>query len=211
MSTETARPAGLEAEVVEHDQLLVRQALAGDAAAGDELVARLLPVVRSRARRARARDPRQKIPDTVDDMIQEVWLVLVGRGGERLRAWDPDRGLSLERYVGLVAEREITRLRTRAAAQKRGGHLRALGSDALDSMTTPNPSPEEGLLARDLAAHLGAHLQEALPTRGQLVFRHAYTDGRSPNEVARLMGVKVQVVYNWQHKIRELTRAFLGD
>ncbi|MEQ9503148.1 MAG: GTP-binding protein, partial [Deltaproteobacteria bacterium] len=39
MSTETARPAGLEAEVVEHDQLLVRQALAGDAAAGGGRVA----------------------------------------------------------------------------------------------------------------------------------------------------------------------------
>ncbi len=198
------------AELVERDRLLVRRALDGDSAAGDELVARLLPIVRGRARRAFARDRRGAIPANVDDMVQEVWLVLVAKDGHRLRAWDPERGLSLEGYVGLVAESEIRRLRTRAAAKKRGGHLRALGSEALEAAIAPTPTPEERTVARDLTARLGAHLEQALPTRGQLVFRHAFTDGRPPAEVAQLMGVKIQVVYNWQHKIRELARNFLG-
>lgn len=187
---------------------LVPRALAGDSEAVETLVDRLMPVVRARVRRALAKRGRSLGPNDGDDLVQEIWLVLIAHEGRQLLAFDPERGMTLEGYVGLVAEREVGNLIDRERAKKRGGHLRAVELDEAESAAMA-ASPEEGAIAANLAAKLGEHIQNAMPARGQLVFRHAFTDGREPPEVAKLMGVSVQVVYNWQHKIRELARTFL--
>ena len=70
-------------------------------------------------------------------------------------------------------------------------------------------NPEAQAIAQDLALRLGAHLKASLPARGQLVYRYVWEDGRSPTEIATLMNVERQVVYNWQHRVRDLVRAFL--
>ena len=64
-------------------------------------------------------------------------------------------------------------------------------------------------LKRDQAKDaLWQHLEEQLSARGRVVLSLVYTDGLSVDEAAARMGVKKQVVYNWQHKIRGLTRAW---
>ena len=50
-----------------------------------------------------------------------------------------------------------------------------------------------------------------LAAKGQAIYRLVYTDARAPEEVATLLGCNVQVVYNWQHKIRALARVFLAE
>lgn len=195
--------------VVPADVLLVRRALAGQQDAVATLVARLMPVIRARVRRALASGGRQLRAMDGDDLTQEVWLLLIAHGGRQLLAWEPERGMTLEGYVGMVTEREIHNQRGRAAAKKRGGHLLAADPEAVAHLASPQASPEAQVTTVDLAARLGAYLEQELPARGQLVFRHAFTDGRAPTTVATLLGVDVQVVYNWQHKIRRLAREFL--
>src|SRR5438477_652075 len=92
----------------------LERALAGERSAVRELVAAFTPVIQARAARAlvrgrgggRGRDPRQELGDLVQDV-----LLLLFRDDERiLRAWRPERGLSLLNYVGLVAEREVRQI-----------------------------------------------------------------------------------------------------
>ena len=89
---------------------LVRRALAGDQGTLTRLVAVLTPVIQARVARtllahrsplASGRDLRQE----VEDQIQEVFLALFARDGRVLRSWLSERGLSLENFVGRVAER----------------------------------------------------------------------------------------------------------
>ncbi len=190
------------------DALLVSRALREDRAATQELVARLLVVVRAKVR-AVLRAPNGTVDyDLADDISQDVWVHLVSDGARRLLAYDPERGLSLESYVAIVAEREaISRLR-RITAQKRGGHLTAVEIDDLNAASA-EPSPEEHLAEQQVATDLGRHLEGALPERGRLVWRYTFHDGRDPTEAARILGVEVQVIYNWQFKIRRLARNFL--
>src|SRR5881394_2683976 len=88
---------------------LIDQALAGRAEAARELVDLLYPAVQARVARVlcrvggrSSRNARQE----VEDMSQEVFAFLFDQGGKPLRAWDPARGLSLESYAALLAERQ---------------------------------------------------------------------------------------------------------
>src|SRR4029077_16697505 len=90
----------------------LRRSLSGDPESETRLVAVLTPVVHIRvARKLRAlqylsaggRDVRQE----VEDLCQDVFLALFQRDAHVLRAWRPERGLSLESFVGLVAERKV--------------------------------------------------------------------------------------------------------
>ena len=188
------------------DVELVVRALAGDSKASRTLTRRLIPVVRARTRRVLDRQGRSR--DGVDDLAQDVWLWLIDRDGRALRGYDPERGKTLEGYVGLLTERQVLdRLRV-AGAQKRGAGI--THADVDDTPIAAIEDPETRAIAQDLAARLGEHLQEALPPKGRLVYRYAWQDGLRPDEIARLMNVDRQVVYNWQHKVRATVRSFLA-
>jgi RNA polymerase sigma factor (sigma-70 family) len=154
--------------------------------------------------------------DEVDDVIQSVWLVLWKDDGRQLQAWSPDRGISLEAYVGMIAERETGNHLQRVTALRRGeaqtDSFHAAGPDGRGDLEMPAPgaSPEQVVEADDLMRALEAHLSTELSEKGRLVLALVYVDGRSPDEAARLLGVQLQVVYNWQHKIRGLARDFLA-
>jgi RNA polymerase sigma-70 factor (ECF subfamily) len=190
---------------------LLRRALGGDAPALRVIVRRLIPVVRARVRRCLARQWGRALgPQDGDDVTQDVWLVLMRDGGRQLRAWDPSRGATLEGYVAMVAEREVQNRVQNVRALKRGGDRVLLPLADAPEVASGAASPEQAAEARHLAAALTTHLDEALPERGRLVLRCLFGDGRSPGETASLLGVDVQVVYNWQHKIRAAARAFLA-
>ena len=80
--------------VVPADVLLVRRALAGQQDAVATLVARLMPVIRARVRRALATGGRQLRAMDGDDLTQEVWLLLIAHSGRQLLVWAPERGMT---------------------------------------------------------------------------------------------------------------------
>lgn len=189
----------------------IRKALAGDRAAGRQLLARLLPVLHARAGRCLAKAPRAVtgLPDE-EDLVQEVWLALLEHDGRALLGFDPARGVTLEGYIGMVAERSAVDILRRNVAKKRGGdHVAADPDDAHALVSYDDPAQDAE--ARDLAARLGEHLKSRLPHIGRLTFRYIYTDGLAPAATAETLGVNIQVIYNWQHRIREHARTFLAQ
>lgn len=189
---------------------LVEAARRGDVTAAKALAERLSPVIHARTRRVLLRAGRAsagRIDAT--DLASEVWLALIDKDWKKLRAWDPSLGASFEGYVGLLAEREALNRMESERAQKRGGRERHVDGDAADEVAAPAGSPEDQTIARDLAAALERHLVESLSERGRVILRFLYADAMAPDDVARTLGVEKQVVYNWQHKIREIARTFL--
>lgn len=198
------------AEGVEHPDLdLLRRALTGHKASQRMLIRRLMPVICAHVRRALARRAgRMSAAEDGHDVVQEIWLVLMRDDGAQLRSFDP-RKASLEWYVGLIADREVGNRLQKARALKRGGDQRPVDLDDARHVAAAGPTPEEASMQRDLAGRLSTHLLDALPPKGQLVFRLLYTDGCDVKQAAEAMGVNRQVVYNWQFKIRKLAQAFV--
>lgn len=188
---------------------LIERALDGDRGAARLIVQRLMPVIRATLAARLNRIRRWRTPwGDVDDYAQEIWLRLWAEDARRLLAFDPSRGLSIESYVAMLADREFSGLLRHESAVKRGGNNLAAAPEAVDVLTAPGPDPERQLVVRDQGEALGAWLARHLPARGLGIFRCLYSDGRSTNETARLMGCSPQVVYNWQHRIRTLAREF---
>jgi RNA polymerase sigma factor (sigma-70 family) len=190
------------------DAFLVYRALSGEADSVSALVARLIPVVSARVRRGLAR--RGLAPELAPDLTQEVWLSLLASQGRALRQYDPSRGASLEGYVGMISEREIGNRLQMQRAKKRAGKVVSMeGIEIVDPSARNDPESE--VATAELAARLGRHLESVLPARGLLVFRFAFTDGLAPERIAAILGVELQVIYNWQHRIRDVARRFLDS
>lgn len=188
-------------------------ASAGDRGAAEGLVRRLLPIVRARVKRvlSRASGGRGPGPSEVDDLTQEVWVRLLKDQARQLRSFDPTRGVSLEGFVGMIAEREATNGLRKASAAKRGGGSKRADEAAALAIPAAKTDPENRVISEDLARALAAYLEKELPERGLLVLRAVHEDGKRPEEAAQALGVNVQVVYNWLHRIRALTRSFVTE
>lgn len=189
---------------------LVEAALSGDRRAVGRLVQRLMPIVRAMTRRVLQRGGRRIGPHDGDDLVQEVWMSLLRDDGRMLRRYDPSRGASFESYVALIARTEAGKVLRAERAQKRGGDVEFGALDDAGGISG-GPDPEAAALGRSMQADLDRHLRANLPARGQLVLKLVYGDGLSAPDAARTMGVKTQVIYNWQHKIRGLIRERLAE
>lgn len=190
---------------------LIEPALAGDRRAAARLVKRLMPVIRSTAWQVLRRNGHRRTgPHDADDLAQAIWLLLIKDDGRRLRAYDPARARTLEGYVAMVTRTESAHILARERAARRGGDAEHTDIDDARGLAGGD-HPEASAIGAELAERLRGVLRDGLSERGQLVFAHVYVDGRTPAEAAALMQVNTQVVYNWQHKIRGLIRAALGE
>jgi len=186
----------------------VDHALGGDEGAVRRLVGALTPVIQARVARvllrrrtgaAASRDVRQE----VEDLAQEVFLTLFADEGEVLRAWEPERGLSLANYAGLVAER-------RAASILRSGRRSpwkedpTLGED-LDS-PTPDPDPETAAVSRQALAHLLERLDEELSPLGRHLFSLLFLRELPVEEVTAATAMSPDAVYAWRSRLRRLVK-----
>ncbi len=183
---------------------LIDKASRGDRAAVRVLVERLFPVVRARVRVMQARRSDLRGLDS-KDLVQQVFVCLLEHDARQLTLWSPDRGATLEGYVGMVTEREVGNAGQRAATRERHETMSEEEADA----PLEQPSPELQTVARDEVARLGSFLDGQLPPKGRVVLKCLYADGLDADETARVLGVNRQVVYNWQHRIRTLAREFL--
>jgi RNA polymerase sigma factor (sigma-70 family) len=151
---------------------LIEAASRGDRAAVRALVERLFPVVRARVRVMQARRPDLRALDS-KDLVQQVFVCLLDHDARQLTLWNPERGATLEGYVGMVTEREIGNAGQRAATRER--HELMTGEEA--DAPVEQPSPETQAVARDEANRLGVFLDGQLPPKGRVVLKCLYTDG----------------------------------
>jgi RNA polymerase sigma-70 factor (ECF subfamily) len=194
-----------------HD--LVEKALAGDEPALSRLVALLTPVIQARVARslllwrtgaAAGRDVRQE----VEDLTQEMFLLLFAEDGKVLRSWQPERGLTLLNFVGLVTER-------RTASILRTGRRNPWQEDPtliedLDR-TSPESGPEEIAVSREQMKLLLRRLTEELSPLGRHLFDLLFLRELDQTEVVAQTGLSPDAVYAWRSRLRRLVRRLLTE
>jgi RNA polymerase sigma-70 factor (ECF subfamily) len=195
---------------------LIRRAVAGERDAVRALVDAISPIIQARAARvllrrhgAAGRDVRQEILD----LSQHVFLTLFADEGRFLLQWDPERGASLENYVGLAAEREIASiLRSRRRNPWSDDPTEA---EILEANVEPRPSPELQVVSRDLLARVLERLEDRLSARGLELFHWIVLDGRSVEEVCALGNLTPDAVYAWRSRLgrqlREIAAELMSD
>ena len=193
---------------------LVRRALAEDQTALTRLVAALTPVIQARVARtllarrsllASGRDLRQE----VEDQSQEVFLALFARDAHILRSWQSERGLSLENFVGLVAERQVLSF-LRSGRRNPWKEDSSLAEDEIDT-ATPDSDPEEVTANREYLSHLLDRLREELSPLGHRLFQLLFVQELSQTEVQEASGLSADAVYAWRSRLRRVAQKLLAE
>jgi RNA polymerase sigma-70 factor (ECF subfamily) len=193
----------------EAGRAFVQGALAGDEAALAALVRRLTPVVQARAARALLRAGRgagPRLRQELKDLVQEVFLALFEGQGRILRSWDPERGLSLENFVGLVTERQV--LSILRSGKRDPWRLDPTLDSELDSVS-PEASPEAAAASKQALEQLLDRLRGCLSPLGWRLFELLYLRETSVEEVERETGLSSAAVYAWRSRLRRLVRGLV--
>ena len=193
---------------------LVRSALAGDPTALNRLVALLTPVIQARVARtllaqrfrlAGGRDMRQE----VEDLSQDVFLELFSRDAHVLRSWQAELGLSLENFVGMVAERQVWSF-LRSGRQNPRKEDPSIPPEELET-EAPEPGPEKVAAGREHLALLLDRLREELSPLGWCLFELLFVQELSVNEVRAASGLSADAVYAWRSRLRSLARKLQAE
>jgi RNA polymerase sigma-70 factor (ECF subfamily) len=191
----------------------VRSALAGNEPALTRLVRKLTPVIQSRVARglllrrtgmAAGRNVRQE----VEDLTQEIFLVLFADGGKVLRSWQPERGLSLLNFVGLVAERQAASI-LRSGKRSPWKEDPTLPEDLHQAAT--ESGPEEVTASREQLRLLLHRLTEELSPLGRHLFDLLFLRELPLEEVIRRTGMSPDAVYAWRSRLRRLAGRLLDE
>lgn len=192
----------------------IESALAGNPASIERLVAVLTPVIQARIARtllkyrpggAAGRDVHQEVAD----LAQEVWLLLFTQDGKVLRSWQPERGLTLENFAGLVAERQTVSL-LRSGRRSPWKEDPTLEQD-LDLHQAAHPEPEDVVASRDQLRRLFRRLKEELSPLGRHLFNLIFVQELDVGEVVRVTGLSSDAVYAWRSRLRKLARRLLEE
>lgn len=172
------------------------------------LVRRLQGVVHVRVARVVLRcggaaSPR--LHDDLEEMAQDVFVALFDRDALALRNWDPERGLSLENYVGLIAERRvlsILRHRRRTAIP--------LAEESFDEQWGDLHDPARGtaprLEHRQLLRRLLRRLEEKLSPSVWRLFELRFIDELEIEEIHRETGMSPDAIYASVSRMRRQAR-----
>ncbi len=192
---------------------LVEQALSGDRAAIRSLVSTLTPVLQARAVRVLGRSggaTRRNLRQEVEDMTQAVFVRLFADGGHRLRVWDPDRGLSLVNFAGLVAEREVASI---MASRRRSPWTEdPRESIDLDRAVPTNTSTSERKLASRQFLHvLLERMRAELSPLGQRMLDRLLIGQQSATTVASELHMSADAIHAWHSRLRKLARRLADE
>lgn len=201
--------SGMREQRAAADQALVQRALVRDEAALALLVERLTPVVQARVARALLRAGRgagARLRQELKDLVQEVFLALIAGRGRILASWDPARGLSLDNFVGLVAERQVLSL-LRSGKRDPWREDPTLDSE-LDG-ASPEAGPEAAALSKQALEQLLERLRACLSPLGWQLFDLLYLHEQSVSEVEQATGLSSAAVYAWRSRLRRLARSLV--
>lgn len=185
---------------------LLERALSGDDDAMRELVRLIEPIVRVRTGRAlmrrrsqaRGRDLRMES----EDFMQEVFAALFARGGKALRAWDPKRGLSFDRFVGFLAEREVNAV-LRTGRRSPWTEDPTMG-DKLEYLAGSTTSAQAQVESRELLRMIAERMRERLSPLGLHYFQRLFVEQRSVASVASESDATPAALYAWRSRLGRL-------
>jgi|GEM_PF-1559309 len=134
--------------------------------------------------------------DDLDDLCNDVWVTLLRDDMKKLRQYDAERGFRIASFIGLVATNTtIDHLRGQKAHTTPLDQLvedhASLGIEYRDTVE----DSEEAALAQ-------AALGRLTPDERAFVYEVFHAE-RSPEELARRLGVTTNTIYSRKFKIRE--------
>jgi DNA-directed RNA polymerase specialized sigma24 family protein len=137
------------------------------------------------------------------DLTQQMLLLLFEERGKALSSWHPERGLSLNNFVGLVAERE-------ALAVLRSGRRSAWAetptADDILSAYRDESESENVVSARDELISIWHRLEGQLSPRGIALFRALLVDELPIEKVCQTFQMSATAVYNFRSRLRHRVR-----
>jgi RNA polymerase sigma-70 factor (ECF subfamily) len=190
---------------------LIRRALAGETAGVRELVERLSPVISRRvAATLWKRSRKRNIPQEVDDIAQEVLLSLFQSDGKTLRSWDPARGMSLDRFVGMLAQHlTISILRNGRTSPWRDEPTEL---DKLEEMDAwGGLTPESVTISRQSLQVLLDRMRAALSPRGLVLFQRIVVDAEPLDIIMADEGLSQAAAYQWKCRLLQTLRSLASD
>jgi len=184
-------------------QAQVKAALEGERAAIEALVLELSPVVQARVAAALYRCGRSSRQE-LEDLTQEILMELFTGDGRVLESWEPERGLSLPSFVGLVAQRQVySRLRSRKRSPFTQEPTDPGALDVSLSTSEPARTPEEPLAAREMLRLLFERLHAELSPKALEMFYRLYVWQQEPELVARETGSSLDAIYQWRSRLKK--------
>ncbi len=196
---------------VQPEARTLARALEGDARAIRALVDLLAPVIHARVTRilfTRFRSERD-LAEAAADGAQEVFAVLFAEDGKVLRSWDPERGLSLQNFVGLVAERNaLSQLR---AGSRAGVRERATTDDDLVAQAGVEASPESGIGRRMLFDAVVARVESELTPQGKRLFELLFIEDRAIEDICAEVGMTADAAYAWRSRLLKAVRRVTAE
>ena len=184
------------------DELLLAAVLRRDQRAFAELLRRYRGLLFRCITRITARYERVLGSEDVEEVFAEVCMALWSDDLRRLRAFDPNRGMKLGSWLGLIATHTTYDFLRRVAR-------RPICDDACaPEQKTDEPSALERLLCRERRGALATLVGE-LSRRDQAFFACYFGAEREPEDIARGLRISVKTVYSKKNKIttRLLRRA----
>lgn len=190
----------------------VVQALEGDEASIEALIHRLTPVIQARVTRSLLRDGRAHSSGTfrqvVKDLVQQVFVDLFDQDAKVLRDWNPDRGLSLENFVGLIAERRVCSTLRRL---RRNPWTEEPAEDGALDGPMQAADPERQARSRQRLALALDGFRAKLSPLGWQVFELLFLFERTVEEVGEITGLSRDAVYAWRSRLRKLAATVAAD
>lgn len=188
----------------------VAAALDGDGAALRALVDEIGPAVEARITRTiQGRRPKHgsDARSTIEDLVQDTFVVLFDDGGRLLRTWNPERGLRLDSFVGLVAEqRVIATLRSR----KRNPWTDELAFDDEDlDASSGAPTAEATALSREALSRVLDEVRVRVSPLGLELFMALVVREESVASVCARTNLSTAAVHAWSSRLRRMV-ALLG-
>ena len=171
----------------------------------------LIPVVHVRVARAlaRHRQPSRDTAQEVEDLSQDVFAALFADDAKVLRSWDPDRGLSLRNFVGLVAERH--------AGATLKSHRRSPWTESpadlfeIEIELGEDEGPGLALESRDFLETLFDRVRESLTPRGIELFELLVVREEPVEAVCASTKMTPDAVYAWRSRLIKVTRALAAE
>jgi len=186
------------------DLLFVQAVVGRDASACKEAVLRFTPIIQRRvARRCNYYGSVLRLPmhrSRMLDLVQEVLVVLFERDARVLNSWNPSRGLSLNNFVGLVAEREVSSV---ASSARRSAWAESVVDDNLLEVSDCVDSFEGEVSSRDEFLKIWQRLKQELSPRALAIFDALLVQERSIEEVCESFDTTPNALYVFRTRIRE--------
>lgn len=188
---------------VEGERALLARALDRDPQAVNDLVRYLEPKLLVRANSVLSYSGSKGSREEAMDLVQAAWRALIDNNWAALRRWEPERGVKLVAYVGVVASnRMISELRK----QRSGPAQVATPPEEITRMAALVDGLEGRIGDRQYLEVVVSELRSRLTAKGQQAFDVLYLEDLSVAEALEKTNLTRESLYSYRRRIKKIVQ-----